>query len=134
MAKAKKTYEAKVKVLETSFADMKPGQCMAIGTPDLMRQLVAKIPKGKVYSLKDLRQLLARHLGAEVACPVTTSMYLKIAVEKAFDSEPTHSLGKDFPFWRAIDPSSPLFKKLDGKVQDFILNMQDKEQRTRASA
>jgi hypothetical protein len=130
MAKAKekksKTYEAKVKILATPFADMKAGQRMAIGTPELIRKLVAKIP--------NLRQQLAKDLGAEVACPVTTSMYLRIAVEEAFHSVPTESLVKDFPFWRAIDPASPLFKKLDATVQDFILKMQNQDKRGGSTA
>ena len=113
---------------------MKAGQRMAIGTPELIRKLVAKIPKGQVSTLKDLRQQLAKDLGAEVACPVTTSMYLRIAVEEAFHSVPTESLVKDFPFWRAIDPASPLFKKLDATVQDFILKMQNQDKRGGSTA
>lgn len=138
MAKPKKqqskTYQPKVKVLETTFADMKIGQRMAIGTPDILRQLVATIPKGRVISLKELRQLLAQHLDAEVACPVTTSMYLRIAVEAAFASSKRRTLDQDFPFWRAIEAKSPLFKKLDATVQDYILKMQTVEQRAHASA
>ena len=138
MAKPKKqsskTYEPKVKVLETPFADMKVGQRMVIGTPDILRQLVATLPKGRVISLKELRQLLAQHLDAEVACPVTTSMYLRIAVEAAFATSNRQTLTQDFPFWRAIEAESPLFKKLDSTVQEYILKMQMEEQRARASA
>lgn len=129
-----KTYEPKVKVLETPFADMKVGQRMAIGTPDILRQLIATLPKGRVISLKELRQLLAQHLNAEVACPVTTSMYLRIAVEAAFATSKRQTLAQEFPFWRAIEAKSPLFKKLDTMVQDYILKMQTEEHRARASA
>jgi hypothetical protein len=39
-AKSKRIYEPKVKVLATNFADMKQGQKMAIGTPELIAGIV----------------------------------------------------------------------------------------------
>jgi hypothetical protein len=81
--KTKKEYEPKLKILEVNFADMKVGQKMAIGTPDIILELTRKIPEGEKWTMKDLRIALAKKLKADVACPVTTSMFFRIAIEKS---------------------------------------------------
>ena len=124
MTHKKKIYEAKVKVLETDFADMKIGQKMAIGTPDMIRDIVSKVPRGRSFSLKQLREQIAKKLKAEVACPVTTSIYLRLAIEDEMKNRP---IGKDFPFWRVVSPNMPLFKKLTKSLQDLILQKRKSE-------
>ena len=126
MTKSKqlKRYEAKVKVLTTPFADMRVGQRMAIGTPELIRHIVKEIPRGSEWSLTELRQRLARELKAEVACPVTTAMYLRVAVESELASGRVRF---GFPFWRALSPQSPLFQKLGANAKKVILARRRKE-------
>ena len=122
--KCNKVYEAKVKKLHTSFADMKEGQKMAIGTPSLILELTKGIPRGKTWTLLELRQALAKKLKAHVACPVTTSMFLRIGIE--------NEISKDlrrykYPFWRVVDLKSPLFKKLSPKAKKLIKNRLEAE-------
>ncbi len=69
--------QPKVKVLETNFADMKAGQRMVVPTPDLIRNVIEGVPQGQQLSLPALRNLLASRAGTEVACPVTTSLFLE---------------------------------------------------------
>ncbi|MFN7901990.1 MAG: hypothetical protein ACK5YL_02195 [Holosporales bacterium] len=121
-----KKYEAKVKLLKSNFADMLIGQKMAIGTPDLVASICKKIPKGKSWSLSKLRNEIAKKLKADTACPVTTSMYLRIAVSEAY-KESLKRKKVVFPFWRVVEPNSPLFKKLDKSVQDFIIRKRELE-------
>ena len=115
--KAQKTYQPQIKVLTTRFADMRVGQKMAIGTPELIAQIIQSIPKGSEWSLKQLRARLAQHLKADVACPVTTSIYLRIAIETEVASGRSRFR---FPFWRAVAPKTPLFKKLTPAARETI--------------
>jgi hypothetical protein len=120
----KKTYEPKVKVLRSNFADMRCGQKMAIGTPQLIASLIKKVPIRTEWSLADLRRQLAKELKADVACPVTTSMYLRIAIEEEVAS------GKHrfrFPFWRVVSPQSSFFKKLTRRACEIIEIRRSKE-------
>ena len=121
-----KKYEAKVKVLESNFADMLMGQKMAIGTPDLIAKICTKIPKGKSWSLAKIRHEIARKLKADTACPVTTSMYLRIAIVAAYKKS-IKSKKLSFPFWRVVEPKSPIFKKLDEPIQQIIIKRRELE-------
>lgn len=121
----KKTeYVPKVKILTTNFADMKAGQKMAIGTPSLIANIIKKIPKGTELSLSELRFLIAKKLKAQVACPVTTSMYLRIAVETEYNSK---KLRYSFPFWRVISPSSKVYQKFNPSLQKLIREKRSNE-------
>jgi hypothetical protein len=115
--KSKKTYEAKVKVLQKNFADMRSGQKMAIGTPQLIASIVKTVPSGTDWSLFDLRRELAKRLKADTACPVTTSMYLRIAIENEVASGRTRF---GFPFWRVVSPTSVFFKRLTPKAKATV--------------
>ena len=115
--KGKKKYEPQLKILEVNFADMKVGQKMAIGTPEMILELTRKIPEGEQWTMKDLRNALAKKLKADVACPVTTSMFFRIAIEEVVAS----GLSKDTPpFWRAVEINTPLFKKLSPAAQALV--------------
>jgi hypothetical protein len=115
--KTKKEYQPKLKILEVNFADMKVGQKMAIGTPEMILELTRKIPEGEQWTIKDLRIALAKKLTADVACPVTTSMFFRIAIEEVV----ANGVSKDTPpFWRAVEVNTPLFKKLSPVAQNFV--------------
>jgi hypothetical protein len=115
--KNSKTFEPKVKILKAKFADMVAGERMAIGTPDMIASLIKSIPKGKELSLSELRSKIAKKLDADVACPVTTSMYLKIAIEAEVQKQKTRF---GFPFWRVVSENSKIFAKLSLPAQKII--------------
>jgi hypothetical protein len=119
--------EPKIKVLETHFADMRPGQLMVIPTPELIKTVIEGTQKGQALSMTNLRQALAKHVSAEVACPVTSSIYLRKLIESEWSQE--HSTPRDAehrstkglaPFWRVVAPGMPIYKKLDLSIQAFI--------------
>ncbi|MCU0721856.1 MAG: hypothetical protein MUC83_19250 [Pirellula sp.] len=127
--KAKSLPEPKVKVLETNFADMKAGQTMVVPTPELIQSVVEATSKGKELSLSTLRQALAERTSAEVACPVTTSIFLRKLIVSEWAQHQTLSDEKEgsspkvmFPFWRVVNPTMPLYKKLEPAIQAFIVS------------
>lgn len=117
--KVVREYQPKLKVLEVNFADMKIGQKMAIGTPEMILELTKMIPKGERWTMKDLRIALAKKLKADVACPVTTSMFFRIAIEDVVANGITK---RTPPFWRVVDINSPFFKKLSSKSQKVVIS------------
>jgi hypothetical protein len=102
------------------------GQKMAIGTPDIIAKICTKIPKGKSWSLAKIRHEIAKKLKADTACPVTTSMYLRIAIVAAYKNS-IKSKKLSFPFWRVVAPTSPIFKKLDEPIQQIIIKRRELE-------
>jgi hypothetical protein len=83
----------------------------------MILELPRKIPEGEQWTMKDLRIALAKKLKADVACPVTTSMFFRIAIEEVVAS----GIPKDTPpFWRAVEVNTPLFKKLSPAAQTLV--------------
>ena len=102
-----------VKILDKDFADMKAGSKMYISNPKIIEAYIRNIPKGSSVDLKTLRNDLAIEHMADVTCPVTTGIFLRIVAEAASEQfEQGKSIGRITPFWRVIDEKMPLAKKL----------------------
>lgn len=103
--------EPVVKVIEKSFADIKEGERMLISTPAEISEYINSLPKDKHLSLKELRQELAKRHHADKTCPVTTGIFLRIIAERSLEliSEGKNPIA---PFWKVVDPESPLAKKI----------------------
>lgn len=102
-----------VKILDKDFADMKAGSKMYISNPKTIEAYIRSIPKGSSVDLKTLRNDLAIEHKAEVTCPVTTGIFLRIVAEAANEQlEQGKSIGRITPFWRVVNPKMPLARKL----------------------
>lgn len=116
-----------VKTIDKKFADLEPGSTMFIATPEIVIEYVKSIPFGNISNTKQMRKDLAAEYGADNTCPVTTGIFLRIAAEAAFEElEKGASIDAIVPFWRIVEPKSPLAKKLACGVQ-FISEMREKE-------
>ncbi|HSI21018.1 MAG TPA: hypothetical protein VLA04_04970 [Verrucomicrobiae bacterium] len=115
--------EPVVETLDKDFSDLKAGSTMLISTPAEVEAYVRSIPRGTALTMKELRAGLAKQHGAEGTCPLTTSIFLRIATEVALEQMGNGvPQGKVMPFWRAVDPKGPLAKKLScgtALIQDF---------------
>ncbi len=124
----------KLKVLETDFADMRTGQTMVVPTPELIRSVIEETYHGQALTLTSLRQALATRTSAEVACPVTTSIFLRKLITAEWEQQQTSATAGQnktsvamLPFWRVVSPSMPLYKKLDPAIQSFLLAQRRQE-------
>ncbi len=117
----KKTWQQKldggkaphVEVLEKPFGGAMPGARMLISNPREVDNYIRSLPSGTRASVADLRADLAAQHGAETACPLSTSIFVRIAAEAALEELAHGRNDRDVtPFWRVIDPKSPLAKKL----------------------
>lgn len=102
-----------VAVLDKAFAGVPAGKRLFIASPQLLREKLAAIPAGETVDVAELRNSLAAEHGADATCPVTTSIFLRIVAEAALEEvaagQQVHAVT---PFWRVIDPKSPLAGKL----------------------
>ena len=101
-----------VKILDKGFSDISAGEKMLISSPEKISEFIFKIPKGSYLSIKELRRGLALKAGADNTCPVTTGIFLRMAIEQHKDDE-------NFPYWRVVDEKHPVVKKLnlDGRIK-----------------
>lgn len=118
---------AKRVVLETDFAGIRAGTMLFVATPGVIANYVARIPPGEVREVRRLRNELARKHDAQATCPVTTAMCLRVVAEVAWDDlQAGATLDTVVPFWRAIEPDSPIARKLRCGP-DWIRSMREAE-------
>lgn len=74
---------------------------------------VRNIAPGNTRKPEEVRADLAVRHGADATCPLTTGIFLRIIAEVALeDLAAGATLESVTPFWRVVDPKSPLAKKL----------------------
>lgn len=95
-------------LLKKDGLGFKAGARMLIPTPRQIEAYVNSIPKGETRTAAEMRQALASEEGAELACPLCSGMFLRIVSEASLDP----ATGVEAPFWRVVDPKSPLANKL----------------------
>jgi len=116
-----------LKRLDSRFADIPEESMMLVATPKIIDDYVRKIPRGEHRSLHDIRKDLAIKYGAEYTCPVTTSMYLRIVAEAAYENSLQGiKLSEITPIWRVLEKNSPIVKKLTFDYE-FIQERKDEE-------
>ena len=108
--KFNKNYTEVVKKIEKNFSDLKAGEKMLISSPKSIAGYIAKIPFGTEKSVKLMRLELAKNSNADNTCPLTTGIFLRIAIEASI--EQSNGRKPELPFWRVIDEKSSLMEKL----------------------
>jgi hypothetical protein len=84
-----------------------PGSLMLIPTPAQVKDYIDRIPHGETRTIPEMRDQLAKENGAELTCPMVASIFTRIVSEAALEAP-----SKGTPFWRLVDPASPLAQKL----------------------
>lgn len=116
-----------VKHIDFDFADIPAGSKMFIATPEIIDNYIKQIPEGKGVGIKTIRNDLAIENQADYTCPVTTGIFLRIVAEANYEKyQQSKNLEGITPFWRVIEPKSPLSKKLSFG-EDFIISQRQKE-------
>ena len=94
-----------IKILDKDFADMKACEKMLIATPKIIDEYINHVPKSYVTDVKTMRKDLAFTYQADVTCPATTGIFLRVVSEASLEKiilgekNPT-------PFWRVVDHKS----------------------------
>lgn len=105
------------------------GDLMLLPNGRAVDAAIRDIPVGEARSQGELREELARRHGADVACPFTTGISLRVVAEAAYEAYANGTpLADVAPVWRVLDAKSPALKKVSFDP-GFIL-----EQRAREAA
>ena len=101
-------------VLDKAFAGVPAGARLLISCPvEVEQYLRHSVPAGETRSVQQMRRELARQHGADDTCPVSTAIFLRTVAEAARDRIEAGTPVPDVvPFWRVVDPESPLARKL----------------------
>ena len=124
MAAARTGWEAKLrpdlqpKVVE----DPRQGGRTLVATPLLVAAEVAKVRRGEVLTVRELRARLARHFHADRTCPLSTGIFLAI-VAGAVSEDLRRGRKARWPVWRVVGDDGRLSPKwpLDARYRASLL-------------
>ncbi len=113
--------------IDKTFCGYPPGTRLVVATPGEVSEYFRRVPRGQIRTVDQLRAKLAADHGADAACPMTTGIFCRIAAEAAFEALNAGAARSEVaPFWRVIEPESPLARKLTCGP-DFIRRQRDAE-------
>jgi alkylated DNA nucleotide flippase Atl1 len=78
--------------------------------------LMRKVPKGKVTTVNQIRESLARRHGATIACPIVTGIHARIAAGAAGEDE-AEGKQRVTPYWRTLKSDGQLNAKYPGGLK-----------------
>jgi len=111
-AKLEKSQEPRLVEVPPKMARFGTGT-MLIPTPKLVDDLIRRIPKGRLATVSELRRKLAVDFKADVTCPLTTGIFLRIAAEAA-EEDRTRGRKRITPYWRVVKDDGTFNTKLPG--------------------
>ena len=84
---------------------------MVIPHPREVLVIMKSIPDGKVLTLDEIRANLARKHSADIACPMTTGIFVTLAAH-------AYEEGSDpVPYWRTLKRNGELNAKFPGGIE-----------------
>jgi len=97
---------------------------MLIPTPKLVDALIRKVPKGKLVTVSELRRRLAADFAADVTCPLTTGIFVRIAAETA-EEDRANGRARVTPYWRVVKDDGSLNPKFPGGLDNQARYLRD---------
>ena len=89
---------------------------MLIPTPKLVDAIVRQVRKGRLVTVGEIRRKLAADFSADVTCPLTTGIFIRIAAE-ASEEDRANGRKRIAPYWRVIKDDGSLNPKFPGGEQ-----------------
>ena len=88
-----------------------------IPAPMEVDEIMKRVPKGKLITVNEIRNILAKKHGATMGCPITTGIFAMIAAHAAREE-----LGEDktrvTPYWRTLKSDGEINPKYPGGIED----------------
>jgi hypothetical protein len=89
---------------------------VVIPAPLEVDALMRSVPCGKLVTINQIREALAKKHGATIGCPITTGIFACIAA-RAADEEAFAGSSGITPYWRTLKSGGELNEKYPGGVE-----------------
>jgi alkylated DNA nucleotide flippase Atl1 len=89
---------------------------VVIPAPIEVDEIMRSVPKGKVITINQIRDRLARKHGATIGCPITTGIFAWVAAHAA-EEEAQQGKKRVTPYWRTLKSGGELNEKYPGGVK-----------------
>ena len=114
--KLERTDHSKIVEIPSSMSKRLGTGTMLIPKPLDVDALIRKTRKGKLVTVSEIRSRLARDNSVDVACPLTTGIFIRIAAEAA-EEDLRNGRKQITPYWRVIRDDGSLNEKFPGGVK-----------------
>src|SRR5262245_24596186 len=88
---------------------------MVIPAPIEVDALMKRVPRGRVTTINELREALARKHKVGIACPITTGIFAWIAAHAAEEAA-AEGVKNITPYWRTLKTGGELNAKYPGGI------------------
>ena len=89
---------------------------VVIPAPREVDEIMRLVPQGKLITVNQIRELLARRHGATIGCPMTTGIFIGI-VAKAAEEALADGISDITAYWRTLRAGGDLNAKYPGGVE-----------------
>jgi hypothetical protein len=89
---------------------------MLVPSPGDVEAFIRTVRKGSITTVSQIREFLAGKHAADVTCPLTTGIFVRIAAEAAEEDARAGKV-KITPYWRVLKDDGSLNPKFPGGVQ-----------------
>jgi len=93
------------------------GRTMAIPSPREINEIMAKVPKGRLITIGEIRKIVAQKHEADIGCPLTCGIFSWIAAHAAVE-EAREGNREITPYWRTLKTGGELNPKYPGGVEE----------------
>lgn len=91
---------------------------VVIPAPKEVDEIMKTVPKGKLITINEIRERLAKKHGATIGCPITTGIFAWIAAHAA-EEEATEGKKDITPYWRTLKSGGVLNEKYPGGIDNL---------------
>jgi len=89
---------------------------LVIPAPKEVAEIMANVPRGKLITINEIREILAKRHCASIGCPMTTGIFAWVAANAA--EEAVAEGKKDtIPYWRTLKTGGIINEKYPGGVE-----------------
>ncbi len=126
MAKAQKSAREKLERegLPKVVDDPRGRGRLLIPRPLDIDALMRRVQRGKLATVDQIRERLAIDAQADLTCPLTTGIFLRIAAEAA-EEDASRGEADITPYWRVVKSDGGLNEKLPGGVEGQASRLRD---------
>jgi len=91
------------------------GTCV-IPAPREVDEIMRGVPRGKLITINQIREILAKRHSATIGCPITTGIFAWVAAHAAAE-EAAGGKKEITPYWRTLKSGGELNEKYPGGVE-----------------
>ncbi len=88
-----------------------------IPAPVEVDELMKRVPRGKVTTMNEIRNALARRHGSDIACPLTTGIFAWVAAHASYERTRCGDTDET-PYWRTLKSGGYLNEKYPGGLTE----------------